>query len=203
MEVGLLQTSNGLASLIGLLVLAGLVFLNLDGYQFEPCGYFGSPVGLLGPNNFTGEPPTSNWVHGWPVGCAIRLCIEPPSHAIQSTRQLITTSRWPLYGPSPSFFSALALGIDIAIGAIVAAGAYLGSNRIFSRLGWRLKYGIRSLMVLTTLVGITIASWRWLFADRNPAQAIATTFVAVGVIAGLYWLAAIVFARYARSAAVS
>ena len=164
---------KGLASIFAFIVLAAFLFLNLDGYQLHVVAYFGDPSGLYGPGDFRGEPPTSNWVHGWPVGCAVRLCVRPPTAPIRSMQDLEITSRWPFDGTPASFSSPLAAAVNVVICLFLVFGTYKGSSALLRGLGWRLKFGLRTVLMTVLLAAIIVRFRGWAFASRYTLEGLA------------------------------
>jgi hypothetical protein len=121
------RTRRRTAIIATLTVALSLAFLNLDGYQNE----------LVGRGDFFGEPPTVNWVHGWPCGFLGRQSIYPLSGIYSSPGSFSGPegfySRWP-FGSAPVIAFWLGpLVIDCTFFAFVVAGtAYATQKGTFS-----------------------------------------------------------------------
>ena len=138
-----MRHQTALAVLCTLGVAASLAYLNLDGYQKHLVGYFGPNTGIRGTGNFTGEPPDINWVHGWPIGCAVRNSVRQwPSQQIPWKAGFASTSRWPFDGTPVAFWSPFAACIDLGFGVLAGVGTFVCANSVASILQLRVQFKI-------------------------------------------------------------
>lgn len=180
--------AKGLACSLTLTVLLAFVFLNLDGYQLHLTAYFGTPEGWYGPGDIQGEPPTSNWVHGWPVGCAMRLCIRPPKAPIRSMQDLEITSRWPFDGTPVLYSSPFAAAVNVLVCLLLLFGTYKGSSALLSKLGWRLTFGLRTVLITVLVAALLVRFRGWAFASRYSLEGLAVLAIVLGGVCFIYWI---------------
>ncbi len=191
--------AKGLACFLTLTVLLAFVFLNLDGYQLHITAYFGTREGWYGPGDIRGEPPTSNWVHGWPVGCAMRLCIRPPKAPIRSMQDLEITSRWPFDGTPVRYSSPLAAAVNVVICLLLVFGTYKGSSALLRKLGWRLTFGLRTVLITVLLAALIIRFRGWAFASRYTLEGLAVLAIILGGVCCIYWIGNSLLTKLART----
>jgi hypothetical protein len=151
----------------GLIVLATLVFLNLDGYHNEP----------FGPGGFYEEPPDINWTHGWPFVCMGRLSVGTGPLMLSSVQRTIT-NRWPFDDAQVTYVYRRYLYSDIAIVVVSVVATVWGINRLVRRLRARRRYGLRSVFVLTTIVAVIAAFGAPYLASRIIQYRIAIAILA-------------------------
>ena len=173
------QNSIALPALATLLVLGSFAFLNLDGYQL----HLVSPWGGVG--EMTGEPPTHNWTHGWPVAFAVRSSI----YSVNAGRGVVVASfigghglysRWPIDESPIAAFSGIAATIDLLLLFALAFGAYVGTRTIAGYIGIRLRFRLRTLFACMFAFAILLAFRDWLFPSRFVIELLAGLVIAYG-----------------------
>jgi hypothetical protein len=172
--------SSPLASTAAVLVLLCGLFLNLDGYHI----HIASP--WSGRGDFKAELPSINWVHGWPMGFAVRSSIYSPKAGkgvpiTSITGELGYYSRWPFDNAPMVAFNAGVAVIDCALCTLVVLGTYLGMRRLAARFGWRLRYSTRTLLIIMGVTSLGLFFRYKLFTNRLVFEASAAAVVLVGV----------------------
>ena len=173
------HSRNVLPAVATFAVIGSFGFLNLDGYQL----HLASPWGGIGA--MTGEPPTSNWVHGWPVGFAVRPSIYSVSAGrgvkVRSfTGEYGLYSRWPIDESPVGPFSRAAAACDLLLCIVLASGTFVGTRKLAGYFGCRPQFGLRSLFACIFAFAIVIA-WRdWIFQSRYVSELLAATAVVFG-----------------------
>jgi hypothetical protein len=164
--------SSGLPAVMALFVIISMIFLNMDGYHLHLI----SP--WSGPGDVTSEPPEINWVHGWPIGFAVRSSIYSqqrgkgvPVQSIAGRAGLY--SRWPIDEAPIAVWSWAAAIADFAICGFVVCGAFAGSRSLASHFGWKLRFTMRSMMLVVTIISIAIATRNLLFTSRYVLESAA------------------------------
>lgn len=189
---------------------ASLIFLNLDGYQ-EHLMLNSNGTEFRGPGDLWGEPPVINWVHGWPIGFAIRSSIQlpnplPPGGVILSPagESLDNTSRWPFDATPIRHFGTSGAVLDILICLATSIGTYTGAGRFAGRFGLRVRFNLATILTLIALAALVIWQREWIFATRYTGQAIAFAGVAFGLFFCGVWIVSICMpARTARTLTAS
>jgi hypothetical protein len=143
--------SSRLPTIFATAIVGGaLLFVNLDGYQYE----------IFGGRDFFGEPPLINWTHGWPSTCLVRNSPIPTSYSIGGasyTGWAGTTSRWPFDGSPVIVFWIKPFLIDCAFIVFVLFGAaYTAPRLIYWLKTWK-KFSLKSLLAATTLFAVVFA----------------------------------------------
>ncbi len=172
--------SNAWALLVACGVLASCVFLNVDGYQLHLI----SPWGGVG--EITGEPPLVNWCHGWPVGFAIRSSMYSVDAGRGVNVQSFTGdcglySRWPIDESPVIAFSVLAAVCDLLICMTLVCGTFVGARKLALHFGFRLRFGIRSLLVWVFVLAVVLTLRHWVFASRYVLEVIAFVVTTFGI----------------------
>ncbi|WP_417747359.1 hypothetical protein [Rosistilla oblonga] len=144
--------------------------MNLDGYQLHLAAWDKTRGEWQGPGDFFGEPPTRNWVHGWPLAFGARLSIRRPMPTVQTLDQIPLTSRWPFDTTAIVHFNPWLFAADLIIALVVTFLAFLGVNSICRRYDLRIQFRISSLLVATSAIAIGIPFHQQIFATRYPLQ---------------------------------
>jgi hypothetical protein len=145
---------NGVSWIAFVVTAAALIFLNLDGYhnEYPRLDSFGS------------EPPTINWTHGWPLRAFGRSSIYIPSAGISApTPRVIRgnnyaiSSRWPFDGVPIAYVYPLALAADVLLFVTLCAGTLWSASRMGNKLQLRLRFNLKLLFALVTVVAVVLA----------------------------------------------
>lgn len=168
-----MRHEQSFAILCTLVVVASLAFLNLDGYQ-KYLALTTNGARFHGPGNFSGEPPVINWVHGWPIGFAIRSSIQlpnplPPGGVILSAAgapDLPNTSRWPFDSTPIRHFGVSGAVLDALICLAIGVGTYLGAKGFAERLKLQVRFRLATILVLIAAVALVVRQRDWIFATR-------------------------------------
>lgn len=184
-----MRHDQSFACLFTLAVAASLTFLNLDGYQ-EHLMLNIKGANFRGPGDFVGEPPMINWVHGWPVGCAVRMSIKNQVPG-PIGNPWIHTSRWPFDSTPIKYFSPLGAVVDLLICVLISGGTYFGAKRVAARFGLSVRFHLASILAFVAIAAVVVWQRDWIFATRYTGQAIAFAGVAMGLIFCVTWLISI------------
>jgi hypothetical protein len=170
------ESWNALSWFVTALIAVALAFLNLDGYQL----HVASPWGR---GDVVGEPPVSNWVHGWPIGFAVRSSIYSVHAGRGAKVQSFTGehglySRWPFDDSPVSAFSVLAASGNLLICALLLIGTFVGTRKLAGRLKLHLQFTLRALLICVLASAVLVAGREWFFASRYVLETIAVLSIA-------------------------
>lgn len=177
-------------------VTLALLFTNLDGYQTHLL----SPGG---PGDIHEEPPVINYCHGWPA-CFLVRCSNysetlGKGHAVPQnltiTGPVGLYSRWPVDSAPVFYFSGAWLAVDVGIFVLLGVGTAFGLQPVDAWLRARLRFSIRAMFILTTIVAIVVASGLWQTVSRLWLQYAALGVILAGVCLSLFAVASLVRAR--------
>ncbi|EMI47418.1 hypothetical protein [Rhodopirellula sp. SWK7] len=174
------RESNGVRLLACVAVAIAFVFLGVDGYH---TGWNATMPGDHG--DFFGEVPFINWTHGWPFNFCVRASVYPLAsgpgmpNPRSFSGDIGSYSRWPIDNAPVSAFHLHVLILDIGILGCLLAGTWFAIGK---RSAVRLRFGIRTLLALSTLVALLAAFRVPLHQLRYPYQIVAYAIVAAATL---------------------
>ena len=171
-----------------LLYVTAFILANLDGYHLHFIDTWNSkPVSLKT------EIPNAYWIHGWPVGFAVRPSVYSKSAGKGVVIRSFAISDQGVYSrwPIDSFvqrFDLLAFLTDVLYFVATSFGICIATRQFCNRFRLKLRFGISSLILLTAACALVARFREPIFTNRFYLQYFILAVLYAGAFAIFFWM---------------